>query len=112
MTLVCTNPNSCHPYLLFFGLTYILLFLALIAIPTFFDRSRRFRRVRGRRLDTLPKHRVEPVPVLGGKHMDLEGGEGGGKGTEWVEDLDLEAGRGREGGVEFGAVKFGDEVAV
>lgn len=83
MPLTCTNPNSCHPILFLFGLTYIILFIALIAIPTFFDRSRRFRTVRGRRLDTLPR-RTEPMPAF--KEMDLEAG-----GVK-----DLEAGLGGE----------------
>ena len=53
MGLGCTTPNSCHPFLLVFGLIYVALFVALILVPTLFDRADLKRQKRSSKLASL-----------------------------------------------------------
>ena len=62
--LGCSTVNSCHPFLLVFGLIYVGLFVALVMLPTIFDRADWSRRQRGPVLASLrprtPKRAADP----------------------------------------------------
>ena len=86
-TLSCQSRSSCHPFLLVFGLIYVLLFVSLILLPTCFDRADRYRRRRGPELATLGGGR---------KERDLENGEAGFRAVRYESTVSRGFGRERE----------------